>query len=199
MGCSSSFDAACKTDQFQEWLNQFEVMQLSRNEIRKLFYIFSAVDVDKSGQIALAELLAHIDLERTRFTERIFSIFDEDGSGEIDFREFVLSLWNYCTLTKATLGTCKIRIIQFCIRCTLFQTVFVSSYDKHLIVTHHISHCRHVRLRPVRQGRQRRAVREGGDVHAARHLRQEGVQDQLPRQDVSATLLYISCDCFIFV
>jgi len=112
MGCSSSFDAACKTDEFQEWLRQFEVMQLSKSEIRKLFYIFSAVDVDKSGQIGLAELLAHIDLERTRFTERIFSIFDEDGSGEIDFREFVLSLWNYCTLTKATLGACV--CTQFC-------------------------------------------------------------------------------------
>ena len=51
----------------------------------------------------MAELLAFLDLEKTRFTRRIFSIFDEDGSGLIDFREFVLSLWNYCTLTKASL------------------------------------------------------------------------------------------------
>ncbi len=63
------------------------------------------MDVDDSGCIELVELLVHIDLERTKFTERIFSIFDEDGSGQIDFREFVLSLWNYCTLSNATLGT----------------------------------------------------------------------------------------------
>ena len=62
------------------------------------------MDVDDSGCIELVELLVHIDLERTKFTERIFSIFDEDGSGQIDFREFVLSLWNYCTLSNATLG-----------------------------------------------------------------------------------------------
>ena len=83
---------------------QFSAMQLSKREIKKLYYIFKKVDVDGSGSIGLAELLTHIDLERTRFTERIFSIFDEDGSGEIDFREFVLSLWNYCTLTAVTLG-----------------------------------------------------------------------------------------------
>jgi len=27
----------------------------------------------------------------------------EDGSGSVDFREFVMSLWNYCTLSKAAL------------------------------------------------------------------------------------------------
>ena len=26
------------------------------------------------------------------------SLQDEDGSGEVDFREFVTSLWNYCTV-----------------------------------------------------------------------------------------------------
>lgn len=44
-----------------------------------------------------------LDIERTKFSMRVFSIFDEDSSGEIDFREFVLALWNYCTLGRATL------------------------------------------------------------------------------------------------
>lgn len=104
MGCGSSFDAVFHSEKFMEWNAQFSALQLTKNELERLYKIFCRVDVDGSGSIALAELLAHIDVERTKFTERTFSIFDEDGSGEIDFREFVLSMWNYCTLTKATLG-----------------------------------------------------------------------------------------------
>jgi Ca2+-binding EF-hand superfamily protein len=61
------------------------------------------IDTDDSGTIDVAELEAYLRLEKTRFTTRIFSIFDEDNSGSVDFREFVLSLYNYCTLTKASL------------------------------------------------------------------------------------------------
>lgn len=53
------------------------------------------------------QLLMFLDVERTRFTKRIFSIFDDDKSGEIDFREFVLSIWNYCTLGKTSLSKSK--------------------------------------------------------------------------------------------
>lgn len=108
MGCiesnNNAFEVVFRTVEFQRNMVQFSAMQFSKKEIQKLYNIFTMVDVDGSGSIALAELLAHIDINRTPFTEKIFSIFDDDKSGEIDFREFVLSLWNYCTLTKATLG-----------------------------------------------------------------------------------------------
>ena len=45
-----------------------------------------------------------MDLERTSFSQAIFQLMDEDRSGQIDFREFVIALWNYCTLSKATLA-----------------------------------------------------------------------------------------------
>ncbi len=104
MGSCSSHDVY-DLENVKKDRRQFEALQLSSKEVGKLYKIFRKVDVDGSGSIGLAELLAHIDVERTTFSERVFSIFDEDGSGEIDFREFVLSLWNYCTLSRATLGS----------------------------------------------------------------------------------------------
>ena len=96
------------TLEFRKIMAEFDALHLTMNEVRKLYYAFKRMDVDNSGSITLAELLGHIDLPRTGYTEKIFSIFDNDGSGAIDFREFVLSVWNYCTLTKLNLGKSNI-------------------------------------------------------------------------------------------
>jgi Ca2+-binding EF-hand superfamily protein len=65
--------------------------------------MFCKVDLDGSGSVDTVELLTLLDIERTRFTEQIFAVFDNDGSGKVDFREFVMSLWNYCTIGQAAL------------------------------------------------------------------------------------------------
>ena len=61
------------------------------------------IDSDRSGNLDIEEMFRFLELETSKFTKRIFSIFDEDNSGEIDFREFVISLWSYCTLGKPAL------------------------------------------------------------------------------------------------
>lgn len=78
------------------------------------------------GTIHIVELLTFFDLERTKFTERVFGIFDEDGSGCIDFREFVVSLWNYCTLTNATLGNTFYFILLFLLICCCCFFFFIN-------------------------------------------------------------------------
>ncbi len=102
-GCSSG-DAIYEHDpKLNKWRKQFEAIQLNGNDIGKLYDVFLRVDEDKSGTIGLVEMLTLMDVENTAFSRRVFSIFDEDHSGKIDFREFVLALWNYCTLSPATL------------------------------------------------------------------------------------------------
>ncbi|GMH75286.1 hypothetical protein TL16_g06709 [Triparma laevis f. inornata] len=81
----------------------FDRLLLSNNDLNRLFDVYCKIDQDFSGEISTWELLEYLHLERTKFTKRIFRIFDEDGSGQIDFREFVIALWNYCTLGKPAL------------------------------------------------------------------------------------------------
>ena len=106
MGCgySQNFINLYNTLQYQEWNKTFHALQISKAEVYRLHRTFGKVDLDNSGTIDVVELLTVIDVDRTPFSERVFSIFDEDKSGKIDFYEFVLSLWNYCTLSRVTLG-----------------------------------------------------------------------------------------------
>ena len=116
MGCggskAKSFESVVSKASFRESLVVFHNLQLSRTDLKKMYKVFTVMDIDGSGSISLAELLAHLDLPRTAYTEKIFTIFDDDGSGAIDFREFVLSVWNYCTLTKVNLGKFRVHYIR---------------------------------------------------------------------------------------
>jgi hypothetical protein len=40
-------------------------------------------------------------MEKTFFNKRIFSLLDSDGSGELNFGEFLLGLWNFCSVQDA--------------------------------------------------------------------------------------------------
>lgn len=42
-----------------------------------------------------------LDVDKTPFTSKVLGIFDSDGSGQIDFVEFVLAMWNFCSLNDA--------------------------------------------------------------------------------------------------
>jgi Ca2+-binding EF-hand superfamily protein len=103
MGCSSSSYRLIEKKIPRDWLVQFKALHLQGNELTKLFHIFKSIDRDQRGSVDVKELLDYLDLEDSEFSKRTFSVFDVNGSGHIDLREFILSLWNYCTLTQASL------------------------------------------------------------------------------------------------
>lgn len=43
------------------------------------------------------EFHQHLDSRATKFSERVFAILDQDMSGMLDLREFIVGVWNYCT------------------------------------------------------------------------------------------------------
>jgi Ca2+-binding EF-hand superfamily protein len=75
----------------------FKKLDLGSNDVNRLFSCFLEIDTDGSGEISLDEFYDHFKLPRSIFSDMAFSLMDEDKSGEIDFREFILTLWNYCS------------------------------------------------------------------------------------------------------
>ena len=78
----------------------FERLHLDENAVAQLHATFKKIDADSSNQLDLKELMGYLEVPATTFMHRVFHIFDEDGNGTVDFKEFVTSLYNYCTLGK---------------------------------------------------------------------------------------------------
>jgi Ca2+-binding EF-hand superfamily protein len=83
--------------------DEFDAIMLRESDVGRLYRTFETIDTDKSGEVSMKEMLRFLDLERNRFTETVFTIMDDDRNGSISFKEFVISAWNYCTLTHGTL------------------------------------------------------------------------------------------------
>ena len=105
MGCgySKSFINLSQTRQYHQWEKTFNALKITREEVSEFHRQFEKVDFNGMGLIGIDELLKLFEIEKTAYSERVFRVFDDDGSGTISFYEFVLALWNYCTLTKVTL------------------------------------------------------------------------------------------------
>mmetsp|Transcript_36105 Transcript_36105/g.46531 ORF Transcript_36105/g.46531 Transcript_36105/m.46531 type:complete len:600 (+) Transcript_36105:86-1885(+) len=74
-----------------------EILNLSRVQSKTIFDAFVAVDVDCSGEMTIKEFHTYLGAPQTKFSERIFGVLDLDGSGALDFNEFAVGVWNYCT------------------------------------------------------------------------------------------------------
>mmetsp|Transcript_15932 Transcript_15932/g.32272 ORF Transcript_15932/g.32272 Transcript_15932/m.32272 type:complete len:355 (-) Transcript_15932:561-1625(-) len=102
-GASSSSSSSSNGYRAQQWNSVFQAMQFTRSEIKTFMIIFNSIDTDGSGCIEVAELLHFLGIEASIFAERIFAAFDKDGTGKIDFFEFVVSLWKFCALGEDSL------------------------------------------------------------------------------------------------
>lgn len=75
----------------------FATLCIDDETLNLLYTKFCEIDVDNSGEIDIEEFYQFFKLSRTSFSDRCFTIMDKDGSGAIDFCEFVCCVWNYCS------------------------------------------------------------------------------------------------------
>lgn len=82
----------------------FDLIGLKESDVGLLYEVFLEIDFDNSKSILLNELLSFILAEETSFIRKVFAAFDTDQNKVLDFHEFVISVWNYCTLNPKNLG-----------------------------------------------------------------------------------------------
>ena len=63
--------------------------QFTAEEISRLSKRFKKLDTDKSGTLSFQEILDLPAIKKNPLAKRIIAVLDHDGSGEIDFKEFV--------------------------------------------------------------------------------------------------------------
>jgi Ca2+-binding EF-hand superfamily protein len=80
----------------RHWEMTFASLGFDRRTIEKFWRLFCQIN-HCTGTIQLEEFLEHFDLDWTPWSERCFNNFDTTGSGDIDFLEFMITVWNICT------------------------------------------------------------------------------------------------------
>lgn len=59
------------------------------DEIKRLGRRFRRLDLDNSGALSIDEFMSLPELHQNPLVQRVIDIFDTDGNGEVDFKEFI--------------------------------------------------------------------------------------------------------------
>jgi Ca2+-binding EF-hand superfamily protein len=97
----------------KHWEITFRTLRFSRNTVERFWSIFYRINKAHNGTITILEFLNYFNLERTIFIERCFEYFDCTGDKSIDFLEFMISVFNICTLNVDTLTRFAFDIFDF--------------------------------------------------------------------------------------
>merc|ERR1712083_115416 len=64
-------------------------------EIKRLGKRFKKLDLDGSGSLSTEEFMSLPELQQNPLVRRVIDIFDDDGNGEVDFKEFIQGLSHF--------------------------------------------------------------------------------------------------------
>lgn len=65
------------------------IIPVDADEIRRLGKRFRKLDLDNSGALSVDEFMSIAELQQNPLVQRVIDIFDADGNGEVDFKEFI--------------------------------------------------------------------------------------------------------------
>jgi hypothetical protein len=93
--------------------DEFTALRFYEKEITLLYQAFKTIDRKGCGWISIASLFRYIRMEETNFSRTVFSTYDDKNTGFICFRDFLVIVWNICTLPPTPLS--KLLLPTFCL------------------------------------------------------------------------------------
>ncbi|KAJ3269058.1 Calcineurin subunit B [Terramyces sp. JEL0728] len=64
----------------------------TEDEIKRLYKRFVKMDTDQSGTLEKSEFLSLPQIASNPLAQRLLAVFDLDGSGDVDFKEFLIGI-----------------------------------------------------------------------------------------------------------
>jgi len=85
--------------------NQQDLLKLkfTQKEINLLFILFLRLDKRRELKLTSQDLATHLKLGDSAFVARLLKVFQVEPYDYVDFFTFVITLWQYCTLDRASL------------------------------------------------------------------------------------------------
>ncbi len=92
-----------------DWKEVFTEMGLSKADIQKLIKVYSTFPkVDSIDTVKIGKMMVLLEIDNTRFNEKVFATFDKENARCIDFYAFVVSLWKFCCLQRVAISKLNI-------------------------------------------------------------------------------------------
>lgn len=84
---------------------QFRALRLKDHEVKQLHEIFWYLDRDHLQWLEIQEIYDYVGMRPTKYSDFIFNHYNTEAThGFVPFRDFVVILWNYCSLAPSPLG-----------------------------------------------------------------------------------------------
>ena len=67
--------------------------------------------MDNSGALSIDEFMSLPELQQNPLVQRVIDIFDADGNGEVDFKEFIHGVSQFSVKVHININRCEQRVL----------------------------------------------------------------------------------------